>query len=253
MSSHSVLADDEHRDHHYNHFPRHICSFVRRQGRFTNGQRQALQQLWPVMGVTYKAVTQPLDSLFGREAPLILEIGFGMGQSLVTMAQRQPHHNFLGIEVHLPGVGSCLAAANRAGVTNVRVVNQDAVVVLNAMIPDASLDRVQLFFPDPWPKARHHKRRLVQPMFTALLQRKLKAGGILHLATDWQPYAEQMLAVVQATPGYRNLAPSGSYLPRPVWRPLTKFEQRGERLGHGVWDLVFTCVKHHALFGGYFS
>lgn len=218
---------------------RAICSFVRRQGRFTQGQQQALQRYWPLMGIDDQLPLEPLTAHFGREAPLVVEIGFGMGASLVTQACAQPHYNFLGIEVHLPGVGACLAAAQQAGVTNIRLIKQDAVLVLTERLADQVVDRLQLFFPDPWPKARHHKRRLVQRPFIDLLQRKLKVGGLLHLATDWYPYAQQMLDSLQTHSGYQNVAATGEYLPRPAWRPLTKFERRGHRLGHGVWDLLF--------------
>jgi tRNA (guanine-N7-)-methyltransferase len=216
-----------------------ICSFVRRQGHFTQAQRQAVQRYWPLMGIDDQLPLEPLEAHFGREAPLVVEIGFGMGESLVTMAQAQPHYNFLGIEVHLPGIGFCLATAHRAQLTNLRLIKQDAVTVLTERLVDYSIDRLQLFFPDPWPKARHHKRRLVQRPFIDLLQHKLKEGGLLHLATDWYPYAQQMLEILQTHEGYQNRAPTGDYFPRPAWRPLTKFEQRGHHLGHGVWDLLF--------------
>ncbi|WP_074013054.1 tRNA (guanosine(46)-N7)-methyltransferase TrmB [Candidatus Sodalis sp. SoCistrobi] len=218
---------------------RRIRSFVRRQGRLTKGQQHALDTLWPTMGTDYQA--QPLDlvALFGRAAPVTLEIGFGMGASLVTMAAAHPEQNFIGIEVHLPGVGACLASAQEAGVSNLRVMCHDAVEVLEQMIPDASLALVQLFFPDPWHKARHNKRRIIQAPFVELVGRKLAAGGIFHMATDWQPYAEHMLTVMSDAAFFRNLSATGDYVPRPASRPLTKFEQRGQRLGHGVWDLMF--------------
>lgn len=218
---------------------RRIRSFVRRQGRLTKGQQQALDLYWPVMGVEYKAQPCDLPALFGRQAPVVLEIGFGMGASLVEMAAQHPEQNFLGIEVHLPGVGACLHAAHERGLHNLRVLCHDAVEVLETMIPDDSLTMVQLFFPDPWHKARHHKRRIVQPPFVELVRRKLRAGGCFHMATDWEPYAEHMLEVMRAAPGWRNLSPSGDYVPRPASRPLTKFEQRGQRLGHNVHDLMF--------------
>jgi len=222
---------------------RRIRSFVRRQGRLTKGQQQALDTLWPVMGVEYQPEPVDLPALFGREAPVTLEIGFGMGASLVTMAQNTPHQNFLGIEVHAPGVGACLAAAKEADVQNIRVMCHDAVEVLEKMIPDNSLRMVQLFFPDPWHKARHNKRRIVQVPFAELVMRKLKLGGVFHMATDWEAYAEHMLEVMNSIDGYRNQSEQQNYVPRPETRPLTKFEQRGQRLGHGVWDLMFERVK----------
>lgn len=218
---------------------RRIRSFVRRQGRLTKGQQHALDNLWPVMGVEYQSQPIELASLFGREAHTVLEIGFGMGTSLVTMAQQHPEHNFIGIEVHSPGVGACLATAQEEGVDNLRVMCHDAVEVLETMIPDGSLDMVQLFFPDPWHKARHNKRRIVQTPFVELVRRKLKLGGVFHMATDWEPYAEHMLEVMSGVEAYGNLSAEGNYVPRPESRPVTKFEMRGQRLGHGVWDLMF--------------
>ena len=222
---------------------RRIRSFVRRQGRLTKGQEQALDQYWPVMGVEFQPEPLDLVALFGRDAPVVLEIGFGMGASLVSMAQSNPHQNFLGIEVHAPGVGACLGSAKEAGVENLRVMCHDAVEVLEKMIPDNSLSMVQLFFPDPWHKARHNKRRIVQAPFAELVLRKLKPGGVFHMATDWEAYAEHMLSVMSSVEGYRNQSESNDYVPRPETRPLTKFEQRGQRLGHGVWDLMFERVK----------
>lgn len=218
---------------------RRVRSFVRREGRLTAGQQRALTELMPVYGV----VTQgPLDlaGLFGRDAPVTLEIGFGNGHALATMAQAAPDENFLGIEIHRPGIGHLLAELERQGVANVRVICRDAIDVLQQQIPAQSLARVLLFFPDPWPKRKHHKRRIVTPDFVALVTDKLKPGGVFHLATDWAHYAEQMLRVIEACGRYRNTAGPGRYAPRPDYRPLTRFEQRGQRLGHGVWDLVFT-------------
>ncbi len=220
-------------------FMRRIRSFVRREGRLTKGQERALTELWPVMGVEYKAEMLDLNVLFGRSAPVVLEIGFGMGKSLVEMAAAAPEKNFIGIEVHRPGVGACLASAQEAGLTNLRLFCHDAVEVLEQMIPDQSIDTLQLFFPDPWHKARHHKRRIVQPKFVQMLRPKLKIGGIFHMATDWENYAEHMLEVMNAAEGFENTVKEGNYAPRPDYRPLTKFEQRGHRLGHGVWDLLF--------------
>lgn len=218
---------------------RRIRSFVRRQGRLTKSQQHALDVLWPEMGMDYQMQHLDFDAVFCRAAPVTMEIGFGMGASLVTMAETHPEQNFLGIEVYLPGVGACLASAQEAGVSNLRVMYHDAFEVLQNMIADCSLALVQLFFPDPWRKSRHNKRRIVQLLFMDLVGRKLSTGGICHIATDWQPYAEHMLAVMSAITSFRNLSPSGNYVPRPVSRPLTKFEQRGQRLGHGVWDLMF--------------
>lgn len=222
---------------------RRIRSFVRRQGRLTKGQQHALDHYWPQMGVEF--TPQPLNfaELFGRESPVVLEIGFGMGASLVTMAEQNPHQDFLGIEVHAPGVGACLGSAHEAEVSNLRVMCHDAMEVLETMIPDNSLRMVQLFFPDPWHKARHNKRRIVQVPFAELVLRKLKLGGVFHMATDWENYAEHMLEVMSSIPGYRNQSAEKNYVPRPDSRPVTKFEQRGHRLGHGVWDLMFERIK----------
>ncbi|RTY56517.1 tRNA (guanosine(46)-N7)-methyltransferase TrmB [Pantoea sp. YU22] len=222
---------------------RRIRSFVRRQGRLTKGQQLALDQYWPEMGVEFQPEPLDLTQLFGRDAPVVLEIGFGMGASLVTMAQNNPQQNFLGIEVHAPGVGACLASAKEANVENLRVMCHDAVEVLEKMIPDNSLRMVQLFFPDPWHKARHNKRRIVQVPFAELVMRKLKLGGVFHMATDWEAYAEHMLDVMSSIDGYKNQSETQDYVPRPETRPLTKFEQRGQRLGHGVWDLMFERIK----------
>ncbi|ARD40077.1 tRNA (guanosine(46)-N7)-methyltransferase TrmB [Edwardsiella ictaluri] len=222
---------------------RRIRSFVRRQGRLTKGQQLALDEYWPLMGVEFTPEALDLPTLFGREAPVVLEIGFGMGASLVAMAQQHPERDFLGIEVHSPGVGACLSSAHEAGVNNLRVMCHDAVEVLERMIPDASLDMVQLFFPDPWHKARHHKRRIVQSAFAGRIRGKLKIGGVFHMATDWENYAEHMLEVMNHAPGYRNLSDDNTYVPRPDSRPVTKFELRGQRLGHGNWDLMFERVE----------
>ncbi|WP_387492282.1 tRNA (guanosine(46)-N7)-methyltransferase TrmB [Photorhabdus sp. RM96S] len=222
---------------------RRVRSFVRRQGRLTNRQQQALDDLWPKMGVEYQAEKLDMKALFGREAPIVLEIGFGMGASLVTMASQNPEKNFLGIEVHVPGVGACLASAEDENIGNLRVMCHDAIEVLENMIPDNSLEMVQLFFPDPWHKARHNKRRIVQPPFAELIKSKLKVGGVFHMATDWQPYAEHMLEVMNGVDNYLNLSENGDYVPRPSSRPITKFELRGQRLGHGVWDIMFKRIK----------
>ena len=220
---------------------REICSYVRREGRITRSQQRALETLWPRYGLDAGGSID-LESCFGRDAPRTLEIGFGNGESLSAMAEQEPGTDFLGIEVHRPGVGHLLLELERRELANVRVICADAVPVLRNCLPDTALDRVLLFFPDPWPKKRHHKRRIVQPGFINLIAGKLKPGGILHLATDWENYAEQMLAVMSQTTAFRNCAGAGNYSPRPGYRPVTKFERRGERLGHGVWDLVFERV-----------
>jgi tRNA (guanine-N7-)-methyltransferase len=205
----------------------------------TAAQSRAFEWGWNRWGLAYEEGTQDLDAVFGRVAPRVLEIGFGMGQSLVAMAAAAPATDFIGVEVHTPGVGKLFHGMVEAGVSNIRVYCHDAVEVVRDCIPDASLDTVQIFFPDPWHKKRHHKRRLVQPAFVAQLERKLKPGGVLHLATDWEPYAEEMMAILSASEGFANSCGAGCYAPRPAHRPLTKFERRGERLGHGVRDLLF--------------
>ena len=221
---------------------RSIRSFVIRGGRMTTGQQKAYDAHWPEKGLTVEQGAPDFGQVFGREAPLILEIGFGMGQSLLEMAQFEPDKNFLGVEVHLPGVGALLKGMGEEGVENIRIYNDDANRVIDQCLADASLERVQLFFPDPWHKKRHNKRRLVQPEFVERIRRKLRIGGRFHLATDWEPYAEHMMEVMEAAPGFVNQAGAGQYSPRPDTRPVTKFEKRGERLGHGVWDLIFERV-----------
>jgi tRNA (guanine-N7-)-methyltransferase len=214
-----------------------IRSYVLRQSRTTPAQRRALEELFPKYGLPFSA--SPIDprSLFGRSAPLVVEIGSGMGETTIEVAQAQPQTDFLAIEVHGPGVGSLLKRIEAAQLANLRVIRHDAVEVLERMIPDGSLAGIHLFFPDPWPKKRHHKRRLVQPDFAALAARKLARGGYFHAATDWPDYAEQMLAVFSREPMLQNTAER--YPPRPPSRPLTKFEGRGLKLGHPVFDLVF--------------
>lgn len=221
---------------------RKIRSFVRREGRLTKGQEQAMNDCWPTMGIDFEEKQLNWTEVFGNDNPVVLEIGFGMGASLVEMAKNAPEKNFIGIEVHSPGVGACLMAARDAGITNLRVMCHDAVEVFEHMLPIASLETVQLFFPDPWHKARHHKRRIVQPAFVQMLRDKLKIGGIFHMATDWENYAEHMVEVMDVAPGYKNIAVDGPYIPRPEERPLTKFEARGHRLGHGVWDMKYARV-----------
>lgn len=222
-----------------------IRSFVRRQGRMTKAQEEALARVGPRFIITPDGELS-LDSLFGRAAPRILEIGFGMGDSLAAMAQARPDCDYLGIEVHRPGIGSLLLKLEKAATDNARIIGGDAVEVLQRYLRDASLDAVHIFFPDPWPKRRHHKRRLVQPEFAELVRRKLKAGGRLHVATDWEDYARHILAVLDATRGFANCAGAGKFSPRPPERPLTKFERRGQSLGHGVWDMMFVRGEDHS-------
>ncbi|EPL9570632.1 tRNA (guanosine(46)-N7)-methyltransferase TrmB [Providencia rettgeri] len=222
---------------------RRVRSFVRRQGRLTKRQEDALEKEWAEMGIDF--INEPFDfaKVFNNSNPVTLEIGFGMGASLVTMASQNPQQNFLGIEVHAPGVGACLASAKEENVSNVRVMCHDAIEVLDCMVPNESLAMVQLFFPDPWHKAKHNKRRIVQAQFAEKIRSKLAVGGVFHMATDWEPYAEHMLDVMKSVEGYKNLSPTGDYVPRPESRPETKFEKRGQRLGHGVWDLMFERTK----------
>lgn len=222
-----------------NIFQRKIRSFVRREGRLTKGQQRALAELLPLYGIEPSTDVLDLTPIFTREAQRVLEIGFGNGASLIETARQFPHMDFIGIEVHRPGVGNLLLQIEAQVLSNVRVICADAVEVLQQQIADAALDKIQIFFPDPWHKKRHHKRRLIQSGFVALLAQKLKPGGILHLATDWQDYAEHMLRVMTAMAEFENMADDNQYSPRPASRPLTKFEQRGQRLGHGVWDLLF--------------
>lgn len=219
---------------------RPIRSFVLRAGRLGTGQQKALEELGPRYVLPYQSAPLDLAASFGREAPRVLEIGFGMGQATAEIAREHPDIDYLGVEVHTPGVGALLKLIGEQGIANLRIVQHDAVEVLRHMIPQAGLDGIHIFFPDPWHKKRHHKRRLIQPAFAQLLAERLRPGGYLHLATDWEDYARQMLEVLGATPLLRNSAET--YAPRPHYRPLTKFEQRGMRLGHGVWDLVFLRV-----------
>jgi len=218
---------------------RTVRSFVRREGRLTPGQERALEHLWPHYGIDEGEGLIDLEALFERAAPIVFEIGFGNGSSLAEMAASQPETNFIGVEVHRPGVGHLLKLIEEKELTNLRVACTDAVELLKHRIPDSSLDRLQLYFPDPWHKKRHHKRRIIQPAFVNLLTQKIKSGGYLHMATDWQHYAEQMLDDLSQNSDFINCADSSGYIPRPDYRPLTKFEQRGQRLGHGVWDLLF--------------
>jgi tRNA (guanine-N7-)-methyltransferase len=218
---------------------RSIRSFVVRAGRMTQAQQRAWIELWPTWGLEPGDAAIDFGATYGRVAPVTLEIGFGNGESLVALAASHPERNFFGLEVHPPGVGHALLSCEAGGLTNVRVLCQDAVEVLERRVADESLDEVLLYFPDPWPKKRHHKRRIVQPPFVELVARRLRPGGVLRMATDWQPYAEHMLATLSGCPQLRNESATGDYVERPASRPVTRFERRGQRLGHGVWDLAF--------------
>ncbi len=216
---------------------RPIRSFVLRQGRISNAQRHAYEILLPQYGIPFEDDLINLDQIFGRSSPKFLEIGFGMGETTVSIAQMHLQNDYLAIDVHTPGVGSLLKQIGETGLSNLRIIQHDAVEVLKCMLTPECLDGTHIFFPDPWPKARHHKRRLIQPQFITLLSERLKHGGYLHVATDWEEYAQQILQVLSSEPQLINTVTD--YAPRPAYRPLTKFEQRGLKLGHGVWDLVF--------------
>lgn len=218
---------------------RRIRSFVLRMGRMTAGQQRALDEHWPRFGVDFSRARLDLNALFGRNAPRLIEIGFGTGEALFAYAQAHPEMDCFGVEVHRPGAGHLLLQVESAALTNVRASCHDAVEVLTHQIPSASIDAIHIFFPDPWHKARHHKRRLVQTAFADQLAQVLKPGGMLRLATDWQHYAEHMRAVMDAHPEFVNTADATGYVPRSSDRPLTRFERRGHRLGHGVWDMAY--------------
>ena len=223
---------------------RKIRSFVLRTGRLTGSQKVALEDLWPKFGIDSSESILDYTELFGNSAPVTLEIGYGMGSSLAEMALADPKRNFLGIEVHLPGIGNLLKLIQQDHIQNLRLLDDDAVQVLEKRITDESLERVHLYFPDPWPKKKHHKRRIVQPDFLKLLAKKLKPDGTFHMATDWQEYAEHMAEVMEASDDFMTINDSGSpYIDRPDFRPITKFENRGLRLGHGVWDLIYKRVS----------
>jgi tRNA (guanine-N7-)-methyltransferase len=225
--------------------PRTIRSFVTRAGRITEAQQRALEESWPKYGVEFDG-TRPIDleALFGRRAPRVVEIGFGNGENLAALATAHPERDYLGIEVHRAGVGRLMLAAETAQLTNVRIACHDAVEVLEHQLPRDSIDEILILFPDPWHKKRHHKRRLIQPPFVELAVSRLKIGGVLRLATDWEPYAVQMLEVLSANSTLDNLSSAGGYLDDTAGRITTRFEKRGQRLGHGVWDLAFRRGDH---------
>jgi tRNA (guanine-N7-)-methyltransferase len=218
---------------------RRIQSFVLRAGRLTPGQERALNELWPAYGVDPQDGPLDLDAIFGRRAPRCLEIGFGIGEVIANLAETHPERDYLGVEVHRPGVGRLLLRAEQSSLRNVRVICRDAVLVVKDNLEAESLDEILVFFPDPWHKKRHHKRRLIEPRFVSLLADRLRPGGVLRLATDWQDYAEQMRSVCNADPRLASLSADLAYVERPAFRPATRFERRGTRLGHGVWDLAY--------------
>ncbi len=221
---------------------RDVRSFVLRAGRMTRGQERAWDRLWPEYGLSLSLGVLDQEAVFGRRAPLNLEIGFGMGQSLAEMAEHSPDQDFVGVEVHKPGCGALLMEIEKRGLTNLRIYRADVIDVLETAIPDSALDRVLIYFPDPWPKKKHHKRRIVQPAFMDMLRTRIRPGGIVHIATDWEPYAEHILEVMNQAPGYENLASDGGTVPKPEDRPLTKFEKRGEERGHKVSDVLFRRI-----------
>jgi len=218
---------------------RSVRSFVLRAGRATAGQQRALTQLWPKYGVEFSSTALDLPTLFGRAAPRMLEIGFGAGEALLEFASAHPEIDCIGVEVHRPGVGRLLLGAEAATLSNLRVICHDAVEVLQHQLPPASIALVHIFFPDPWPKKRHHKRRLIQPAFVELLATVIAPGGTLRLATDWEPYAQHMREVIDASSAFANIAADAGFVARSAERTLTRFERRGQRLGHGVWDLEY--------------
>jgi tRNA (guanine-N7-)-methyltransferase len=222
--------------------PRSIRSFVTRAGRITEAQQRALAQLWPKYGIEFAPEPLAALALYGRDAPRTLEIGFGNGENLAALAQAHPERDFLGVEVHRPGIGRLLRVLESQQLTNVRLICHDAVEVLARQIAPQWLEEILIFFPDPWPKKRHHKRRLLQESFAQQLAERLAPGGVLRIATDWQPYALEILARLAAVGLLRNLAADGSFVARPAERRPTRFEQRGTRLGHEVWDLAFRRI-----------
>ena len=219
-----------------------IKSFVIRAGRMTHSQQKGWDEVFPKHGFSLTESQFDWEHSYAVSGPRVVEIGFGMGDSLLTMAEQNPTYRYLGLEVHKPGVGKLFAEVEKRGIENIKVFAEDAVRVLEVSILPQTIDLIQIFFPDPWHKKRHHKRRLIQPDFIDLLLTRLAPEGRLHLATDWQPYAEQMLEVLEVAPGFKNTVAEQQYSPRPDYRPLTKFEKRGERLGHGVWDLLYQKI-----------
>ncbi|MDO9953824.1 tRNA (guanosine(46)-N7)-methyltransferase TrmB [Glaesserella parasuis] len=219
---------------------RKVRSFVLRTGRLSDYQRDMMNNNWENLGLDYQSTPFDFEAIFGNGNPVVLEIGFGMGRSLVEMAEQNPDRNYIGIEVHTPGVGACIAYALEKGVKNLRVICHDATEILRDSIADGSLGGLQLYFPDPWQKAKHHKRRIVQPEFVTRVLTKLSPNGFIHFATDWENYAEHMLEVLrQFDASLQNTSETNDFIPRPDFRPLTKFEERGHKLGHSVWDLYF--------------
>lgn len=226
-----------------NKYSNHIRSFVTRNGRITSGQKHAINKYWSIMGINFTTELLSMENIFGRIAPVILEIGFGMGNSLVTMAKQNPQNNFIGIEVYLPGIGTCLRLAQEIKLQNLYIICHDAIEVLEYMIPDNSLTKLQLFFPDTWHKKRHHKRRIIQIPFLKLIIRKLSVNGILHISTDDQNYADYVLQIIDKITNYHNLSTDNKFINRPKYRPITKFEKRGYKLGHKIFDLMFQKYK----------
>jgi len=224
---------------------RKIRSYVRREGRLTRGQARALQKHWPEYGIDYSPALLDLDACFGRRAPRVLDIGCGMGETTLELAANHPENDYLGVEVHRPGVGRMIRGAAECQIHNLRIICHDAVEVIHDQLPDNSLDEVFILFPDPWPKKKHHKRRLVSASFLEQLLPKMKSHGRLYLATDWQDLAEYMLETCDGFPGLLNLAGAGRFAPRPLWRPMTKFETRGRQLRHTVNDLIYCRQESH--------
>lgn len=245
MSEHITFADKKRKTVERAEFTkdgrylRKVRSFVLRTGRLSDYQRNMMNDNWVNLGLDYQAEPFDFQTIFGNNNPVVLEIGFGMGRSLVEMAAANPDRNYIGVEVHTPGVGACIAYALEKGVKNLRVICHDATEILRDCIADSTLGGLQLFFPDPWQKSKHHKRRIVQAVFIEQIIAKLTPNGFVHFATDWENYAEHMLEVLRQFPQLSNQSASNDFIPRPDYRPLTKFEERGHKLGHGVWDLYF--------------